>query len=207
MGKKLIIKGADFSANAVDVTAPTKYITIAGYGSATKFSDGDYYITTNTNGGIYKKVNGSGVQQTIVAEATGADNEIVAGTFFRYDTANGTYYFRAKTELPYYEPYFGLSEISMKAGKYYNYDGSAITDGDSATYKRASIELFAGDVILTTAKNGNAIKALVVDTDGTLTVPFTNTYGHYPQEYVATAHCIAYLNGMVGSNDWAALKD
>lgn len=207
MGKKLIIKGADFSANAVDTTAPTIYITIAGYGTATNFSNDDYYITTNTNGGIYKKVAGSGVLQSIVAEATGADNEIVAGTFLKYDTANGTYYFRVKTELPYYEPYFGLSEISMESSKYYNYDGSAITDGSSATYMRAMVELFAGDVLLTTAKNGNTIKALVVDTNGTLTVPFTNTYGHYPQEYVATGHCIAYLNGMVGSNDWIALKD
>lgn len=107
MGKILIIKGADFSANAVahEILEPTDYINIAGYGATeTSYSVGDvfYYCNGNltlTNCGLYIKTDSGKEKAT-----------------FDIDTIvkiNGLYFTVATAANIYILPYYGLSSLNL----------------------------------------------------------------------------------------------
>ena len=146
MGKSLIIKGADFSAVAVakELTKPTIYTTVVGFGPSGKasYSEGDVYYRCNngTNNqstldasqvGLYKVVNGEASK--IV------DSDIIL-------SMDGVFYKTLKVSTVLYNmliPYYGLIKVGDWVASGYKYVSKNAAPNEVSTvgYKHTMLTL------------------------------------------------------------------
>ena len=176
--------------------APTDYIVLSGVGKAIEFAEGEYYISTGPEPGVYRVVGGAGVIQTLPEGTKLKLNDV----FFSYTQ-----------ELPIVRPDYGLSEITMKSGIYKYVDNTtdlALTTND--VWVCLKTRLKKGQTIALCCKGGETAKPLVKRTDaGVNTIiystPDFNTQGCYLQFYTATEDCWVYLNSVTSINPWVAM--
>lgn len=101
MGKILVIKDADFSANAVvkGLVEPTEYISVKGFGTSSQFSVGDYFINPNFPNVVMQKI-------------SGGTTNIETECFAKYDGKN--YYLHLNPGISgtsKFEPNYGLLRV------------------------------------------------------------------------------------------------
>lgn len=148
MGKNLIIKGADFSENAVahEAVEPTVFIQTAGYGPTglTGYSDGDIYYRCSSaasaladNGleGFFKKENGAASRMTDIGG--------------QYAKLGNAYYQVTSTNVKAIIPYYGVKEVpfefTIRKGYIYVDENTAPTEKtDSNAICSAIIPLTQG---------------------------------------------------------------
>ena len=186
MGKSLIIKGADFSAVAVDVvvTEPTEYEVLLGAGAAGDFGEG-YYISQNKNGRIYKK-NGDGSYEPA---------ELPAGTLLKYQ---GCYFvFNGNETWPRISPHsYNLTKVNNFAtrGAYKVESGAAVLDASVTSASCMAVQLAAGETLVYNTCGGNTYPGLIVESGGTATAVDTRNTKYDIMLYTATANVTAYIS-------------
>ena len=177
--------------------APTDYVALSGVGKAIEFAEGEYYISTGNDPGVYRKVEGQGVKQTLQEGTILKLNDV----FFSYTQ-----------ELPIVRPDYGLSEITMKTGTYRYVDDTtdlSLTTSDDV-WACLKTRLKKGQTIAFCCKGGETAKPLVKRTDAGVntiiySIPNSSTLGCYPQFYTATEDCWVYLNSITSINPWVAI--
>lgn len=199
MGKTLVIKGADFSAVAVDVVipAPTADIELKGSGAAGDFSNDSYYISNNKNGRIwYKNLSGGNEEANL---SRGAIME------FKLSEQQSCYFvFNSNEEYPRYSPYlYNLENIT----NFTDNSGYKIVEGvlnetpvGQSGISCMKLNLSQGDTILYNTRGGNSFYGLIVKNGSDVSVYDDRYFGsdnavHYElMKYVAPADVTVYIN-------------
>lgn len=173
-------------------SAPTDYIVISGVGTSVGFSEGEYYITTGNEPGVYRIVEGVGVKQTLQEGTILKLNDV----FFSYTQ-----------EVPIVNPDYGLSKLTMENGWYKYVDNTTdLIFEKNNSWKCLKVRLKKGQTIALCCRGGESPKTLVKRTDaGVNTIVYSNIGGCYPQFYTATEDCWVYINSAKLINPWVAL--
>ncbi len=201
MGKRLIIKGADFSAVAVSKEVILNPLLINGIGQGGIWMDEYYpvpvgeYIFLINNGNLY--VGASGGEQ--VAEMPeGYDSLNYEGAWL-YKEEGSTRY-----DVAYPDLFEKITWGSNDMG--YRYNASQNTEPQLETisgFKAARVHLNPGDVLLWSGSAGISPRAIwVMKTDYSETIKVTSesttaTYG--PAGYKATVACEVFMNNANGN--------
>ena len=160
MAKALIIKGADFSAVAVDhiITEPQEYTELAFIGTVwNDASRVEGAIALFVQSGSYefnKIVNGSAVAYTF------PDGSIVKYQGYYYTTNSSKYLI----------PYYGVKsvEVAWETGGYKLVNGaiSSVSDSD---FKRTIINAHAGERYVFLMYGASSITSIIKEVDGVYT--------------------------------------
>lgn len=158
MGKILIIKGANFSENAVEKIAkePEEYYELAGFGSSANFAEGDYYINSNYRDRFYKKT----------AEGTTA---ITEGTAFVKYREKGYYmYFDASIETIKFLPGYGLEVVDPEVmkGIVTRVTEGAIVLAESGGYNTYKVVIKNGESVTWATAGSSTVAVAVEKSDG-----------------------------------------
>lgn len=201
MGKRLIIKGADFSNVAVSNEPILNPLSIIGIGQGGGWMDqyfplpdGEYAYLVNV-GKLYVGTGGS-QRETTMPEG--------------YDSLNfeGVIMNKPSGAIRYNVAYpNALEEISWgENNKAYVYDQSQSTEPTLQTangMKAVKVRLNAGDVLVYNGEGGNSPRAIWVmkdDYSATIRVADAGTISTYaPVCYKATESCEVFLNATTGS--------
>ena len=187
MGKSLIIKGADFSAVAVDVVTvePTEYEVLLGAGSASSFSTEGYYISNNRYGKLYHRE----------ADGSAVEAELPAGTLLKYQ---GCYFvFNGNDVHPRISPHtYNLAKVNNfnTSGAYKVESGAAVLDASVTSASCMAVQLAAGETLVYNTCGGNTYPGLIVESGGTATAVDTRNTKYDIMLYTATANVTAYIS-------------
>ncbi len=188
MGKSLIIKGADFSAVAVDVVTvePTEYEVLLGAGSASSFSTEGYYLSNNNYGMLYhREADGSAVKA-----------ELPAGTLLKYQ---GCYFiFNGNDVYPKISPHsYNLIKVNdfNISGAYKVNEGTVSLDSGVSGTSCMKIQLVAGETLVYNTCGGNTYPGLIIEQgNGTATEVDTRKTKYDIMLYTAAANVTAYIS-------------
>lgn len=168
MGKKLIIKGADFSDNALEqgTVEPTVFCTLKGVGTSNSFSNGDYYINPNYPNYISHK------------NAQGNVVDVTESQFVKYVDKSYYMYFDNDAQPMKFRPAYGLEELEAEedAAGYLGVNNGNITvdtTSSGSAYKHKKYLIQPGDSVVWASKGGSKCTAAVVE-DGVARVIATN---------------------------------
>lgn len=194
MGKRLIIKGADFSGVAVSNEPILNPLEIIGCGQGASWiggesaPDGSYWLLTN-NGNLYEKINGAG---TVVDMPAGYNSLIIGDVILNKPSGTTRY------DVAYPDD---LEVVELTAGKKYVYNASQNTEPQQESgggINCAHVSLHAGDVLVYNGTGGEGARAIWVmksDFSETIKVTDANAFATYaPIVYVATSDCEVYIN-------------
>ena len=193
MGKRLIIKGADFSEVAVSTEPILNPLEIIGSGGAVWIGagaapDGSYWVLAN-NGNLYEKINGVG---TLVDMPAGYNSLIIGGVILTKPSGATRY------DVAYPDD---LEVVELTANKKYVYNASQSTAPQQESSNGigcAHVSLHAGDVLVYNGEGGEGARAVWVmksDFSETIKVTDANAFATYaPIVYVATSDCEVYIN-------------
>lgn len=195
MGKRLIIKGADFSEVAVSTEPILNPLEIIGSGESQwidggSFPDGSYWVLSN-NGNLYEKINGAG---TLVDMPAGYNSLIIGGVTLTKPSGATRY------NVAYPDD---LEVVELTSEKKYAYNASQSTEPQQESANGIScahVSLHAGDVLVFNGRGGEASRAVWVmksDFSETIKVTNANAFATYaPIVYVATGDCEVYINSI-----------
>lgn len=158
MGKKLIIKGADFSKNAVSSTLPIKwdYEIIGFFGIISEYSGSlpqDYYWVNYANGQLRHVVNG--VSSETIME-NGCVLKIAENLYAVYNDGDFTF----KTDNDIIESY----QLSMNSVYGYNAP-CTFQNVPSGSFSGAKFDVEKGDILIFKGSGGSSVRLISV-TDG-----------------------------------------
>lgn len=201
MGKILIIKGVDFSANAVafEPIEPSVYTDVAGVGATyTGYSEGQVFYRCNaaierTGTGLFVKT-ASNRERTSLA----VGSKLKIGDL---------YYSVAGKNNIFIEPYYGVSKLDVvyTSGTGYKFvDVSTTPNTVSGSYKSCILNLQAGKkyIIYGTGTTSSTTVAIVKHSDNSYERLENTKAGLYFLEYTAAeGDVLYYTNYMINSND------
>lgn len=163
MSKILVIKGADFSANAVrqGLFQPTEYYEIAGKGTSSSFQNGDYYVNPNFPDIVTQKNAGGNIQ-------------ISDECFVKFKNKSYFMHLNPEQATSKFDPWYGLLEIeplSKESGKYASVTNDAISFVTNASYGVYRYTLAAGKTCTWLASGVRSKGTLIaVNSEGTASV-------------------------------------
>lgn len=140
MGKRLIIKGADFSLVAVNKedTKPVDFINLAGFGSKNKdhYNIGDTYYTISDGEGLNNASFNKKTSESEVEILNFEDGKIIKidDVFFSVINAEGK---------PCLKPKYGLEEIKYTEGVGHTNTNGAVTEVNNDAVKGGVIPIVA----------------------------------------------------------------
>lgn len=187
MAKALIIKGADFSAVAVDhiVTEPKEYIELAYIGSS--WSDESrvegaiaLLIQYSNNKGFVTISSGA------VSDYTFEDNSIVKYKGMYYKTLSNKYLV----------PYYGLTSVNVEwSTKGYKLSSGTMSEVNDADFRRCQIEAKAGEVYYFILFGAGGITEVIKEANGEYTSVFdiVTTAGEYKKVTIED-DCTLYVS-------------
>lgn len=195
MGKNLIIKGADFSANAVahEAVEPSVFIQTAGYGSGgvANYNDGDIYyrcsdstlsLASSPQIGFFRKENDSAVALT--------------GIEGQYAKLGNAFYQVASTDVRTITPYYGVEEVSFEPTEqkgyiYVDENTAPAEKTDSAALQSAIIPLTQGKHYQFYGNGSSSCNVLIVKKANDTYVAVTPNKG-------STIHLVDYTPSSAG---------
>lgn len=194
MGKRVIIKGADFSQNAASTEAIMNLLSVSaieqlGSVALAKIGNDEYYFNRG-NGHLGQKVSGAMVDKT--SELSNYDGLVFMDVPLILN--GGTRY-----NVAYPSDY---EEVSFSTTYRYDYNsetGVVTQNSTTSGFYGGTATLNAGDLLVFVGAGGTLPRGIVVKTPDNSTVIYVSNpgdpaTGYAPFFYLATQDCVVYLN-------------
>ena len=198
MGKRIIIKGADFSANAIEQVLPTHYdyalkafLESSGMAGDSNPQDGDYFLFAAD--GTLRQYN-SGIYTTI-PYSDGTIFKVTDNLYVIFSDSKFNVVTENDTDIT----------PSLVEDRIFSYTApNTVTQSTSAGWESATVNVKAGDIICVKGTGGGGARLLMVsNTNAMEHVSSAGVTTNYLYAYEVQADGVMYVNmNSAGANNF-----